>query len=465
MIESGLFTNTAQFPAAPLRRSGLRFLVTRHLLDEDLDRLVEATDRHWEAAVAEAGETPEAVYQRFGLEPPPSREARRRTHAATPAEDAPTLTLESADTLEKLDRVEWDAMMAERGCLGSQALEVFESVFGENEVPHHHWAFRYYVVRDAHGDPVLATLFTAALWKADMLSAAEISAEVEREREKDPYHLTQRVFGQGCVLSEGDHLWLRDPVTSPVSRHALSLMLEAVRSDASDLQCAMTVLRDVPKGSSDIEAAYAEAGLMEMEGASAWVVDPIPADFDALLDGLNRRQRQHQRRCVRRFDDRYAVELRSSGTAPLSDRERGHLHDLYLNVARRGLELNTFPLPEALWDRIAGAPGWELVLLRPAEDPEALPVGFFAAYRAGSVYVPLVAGLDYDWVFEDGLYRQLLRQMMERARASGSVSIRYGFGAAMEKRRFGAHAEESGLFVELDDHYCVDALAQVEAKA
>ena len=464
MIQSGLFTNTAQFPAAPLRRSGLRFLVTRHLEREDLDQLVEAVDRHWEAAVAEAGETPEAVYERFGLEPPASRATRRSAQDASRPDPSVALTLERADALDKLDRAEWDRMMAERGCLGAGALEVFESVFAEAVVPEHHWAFRYYIVRDAQGDPVLATLFTAALWKADMLSSPEISAEVERKREKDPYHLTQRVFGQGCVLSEGDHLWLREPAASPISKQAISLLLEAVRSDATALQCAMTVLRDVPQGASDLEALYGEAGLMQMEGATAWVVDPVPEDFDALLARLNRQQRQHQRRSVRRFDDRYHVEVRSPQAGPLPDRERRHLHDLYLNVARRGLELNTFHLPEPLWDRIAQAPGWELVLLRPAEEPQAPPVGFFAAYRAGSAYVPLVAGLDYDWVFENGLYRQLLRQMLERARATGSASIRYGFGAAMEKRRFGAHAEENGLFVELDDHYCVDALAQVEAR-
>ena len=46
---------------------------------------------------------------------------------------------------------------------------------GGERPPEDDWDFHYYVVRYRGGKAVLATFFTAALWKDDMLASAQVS--------------------------------------------------------------------------------------------------------------------------------------------------------------------------------------------------------------------------------------------------------------------------------------------------
>ena len=465
MIEEGLYANPAQFPAAPVRQSGLRFLITRHHRFEDLERLVDAVDRHWEAAVLEAGSTPQSVCQRFGLEPRPSAAPSRKSVAEKTSD---SLVLEWESSIDKLDAREWDSLLGDRGCLGASALRLFERVFGPDrkgaqDEPENRWEFRYVIVRDEEGAPVLATVLTASLWKADMLAPASVSEEVEALRAQNPLYLTQRVFSQGCLLSEGDHLWLREPAESDASRRAIGMLLDWARDEANRLDCGMLVLRDVRDDDRALEAVYEAQGLLRNPGPESLVLDDVPASDQELVGRLGHDHRRHYRRSVEPWNDAYDVEVVGAGGRALDEQEAGHLHGLYESVRAQSLELNTFALPVSLWQRISTSPDWELVLLRPRGEAEAPVSGFFAAYHGGASYVPLVAGLDYTFVAERGLYRQLLRQTLERARRLGRERILFGFGASLEKRRFGARPVASNMFVELDDHFAVDAIEQISA--
>jgi hypothetical protein len=460
MIDEGLYANPAQFPAAPVRQSGLRFLITRHHRFEDLERLVDAVDRHWEAAVGEAGSTPESVCQRFGLEPR-VRPGTPRKSVAEQTSDP--LVLECASSIDKLDAREWDGLLGDRGCLAASALRVFERVFGPENEPENRWEFRYVIVRDEEGAPVLATILTASLWKADMLAPASVSEEVEALRAENPLYLTQRVFSQGCLLSEGDHLWLREPADAEASQRAIGQMLDWARDEANRLGCGMLVLRDVRDDDRALEAVYEEQGLLRNPGPESLVLDDVPADDRELVARLGHDHRRHYRRSVEPWNDAYDVEIVGTRGRELGEREARHLHGLYESVRSQSLELNTFALPMSLWLTLSTSPDWELVLLRPRGEAGAPACGFFAAYHGGSAYVPLVAGLDYTFVAERGLYRQLLRQTLERARRHGLDRILFGFGASLEKRRFGARPVASNMFIELDDHFAVDAIEQISA--
>lgn len=460
LMDDGYYVNPAQFPAAPLEHSGLRFLVTLHQTEADLEGLADACARHWRLAIEASGQTPESVCERFGLEPtgacrPPSPRAPAPTAA-------PALVLERASSIGKLDAGEWDRTAGGAACLASNALRVFEAVFDEAAGPENHWRFHYYVVRDASGEPVLATVFTSALWKADMLAPAEVSRAVEAKRRRDPLHLTQRVMGQGCLLSEGPQLWLRGAPDGGEGRAALALLIEAVRADAEAERAEMIVFRDVPASDDGLSAAYQRADLLRMPTPTAHVLEPVPASDEALVAGLSRDHRRHHRRAVAPHRDAYHVEVRREASAPPSAATSGVLQALYENVRSRRLDLNTYPIPATLWAHAATAPGWELVLLRPREAPEADPVGFFVACDAPSGYVPLVVGLDYEHVERAGLYRQVLATVVERARARDAERILLGFGAPLEKRRLGARPVEASMFVEIIDP---SALLALEAAA
>lgn len=459
LMGEGFFTNPAQFPATPARRSGGRFLLTRHQTAEDIERLVDAIDRHWEPSVRAAGAKPEEIWKAFDLEPPVAAAARRMAAAGE------GLQLERAESIDKLDVAEWDALMADRGCLASEGLRVFEAAFPPDAArPEDRWEPRYYIARGAAGDPLAATVFTKALWKADMLAPDGVSREVEARREEDPYFLTQWVFGMGCLLSEGEHLWLRPGLDGAVRDAAVRAVLETMRADAQALACELRVVRDLRGGSPlsrALEPLLEAEGLLRLPAPDGHVLSPVPVSDDEMMAGLGRDHRRHQRRAVRPFDEAFTVEVAGRDGRPLGPGEAGRLHALYRNVKARSLTLNTFALPGALIERIAEAPGWELLVFRDRGDEGGEPVGFVASRVGSRIYTPLFAGLDYDAVRERGLYRQVIRQAIGRARDLGCQSVELGFGASLEKRRFGARAVPVTMYVEADDHYAFDALAQI----
>jgi len=458
LMDEGFFTNPAQFPATPARRSGNRFLITRHHSHEDLERLADALGEHWEPAVREAGVEPYEIWRAFGLEPPVAPVTRARARSTE-------LYLESCDSIDKLRHAEWDSLMRDRGCLGAAGMSLFESLFGPGAAPENRWDFRYYVVRDGKGEAVLATCFTAALWKADMMAPAEVSARVEQRRAVEPLFLTHRVFSMGCLLSEGNHLWLRDAADASISQAAIALLLRAVRSDADRLGCSVRVLRDLPSEDIVLAHRFASDGMMSMASPESLVVDDVRESEAALVASLGRKHRYHQARYVAPFDAEFDVEVVHAGSRALSDEEVDRLYALYENVRSENLELNTFPLPRGFLRAMAGSPGWELLIFRAKSAPERGPVCFLASYFGDRVYVPLLTGLDYALVRERGLYRQMLRHATLRARQLGKRQVHFGFGASLEKRRFGARPQASTMYLEADDHYAFDALAHIAAEA
>jgi len=461
LMDEGLFTNPAQFPATPARRSGNRFLITRHHTEADLDKLADALAEHWEPAVREAGVEPFEIWRAFGLEAPAASSAPTARSRARSTE----LYLESCDSIDKLQHAEWDSLMRDRGCLSSAGMTLFESLFGADAGPENRWDFRYYVVRDAKGAPVLATCFTAALWKADMMAPAEVSARVEERRRQEPLFLTHRVFAMGCLLSEGNHLWLRDPVDSQNSQAAIALLLRAVRSDADRLGCSVRVLRDLPSDDLALAHRFASEGMLSMAAPESLIVPDVLGSEAELVASLQRKHRYHQARHVAPFDDAYDVEVVHAGSRALGDDEVDRLYALYENVRYGNLELNTCPLPRGFLRAMASAPGWELLIFKQKDAPERGPVCFLASHFGDAVYTPLLTGLDYALVRDRGLYRQMLRHGTLRARALGRPQVHFGFGASLEKRRFGARPVASTMFLEADDHYAFDALAHIAAEA
>jgi hypothetical protein len=394
-------------------------------------------------------------------------ESRQASKASPETARSQELILDRAETIDKFNAREWDSMAAHRGCMPSAALTLFERVFGSSPDPTQHWTFRYYVIRDADGAPVLATFFTKSLWKADMLAPADVSARIEQERERaqDPFHLTQQVFSQGCLLSEGDHLWLRDPVDSATSREALALLMKAVRADAQQLGCEVRVLRDIPAREAGLVDFFEKDGFIRMPAPESLVLHDTMDSEEELVASLSASHRYHDRRRVKPFNDRYRTEIFGLGANPLDPVLANHLGELYRNVKGRSLGLNTFDLPGGIFEEMSRSEGWEICVLRDVENPDALPVGFFAAFHGQPDYVPLVAGLDYGLVDQAGLYRQVLRHVIARAREQGHRRVLFGMGAVLEKRRMGAEIEPALIMMEADDAYAFDAVAHIEADA
>jgi 7-keto-8-aminopelargonate synthetase-like enzyme len=439
LLADGFYTNYAGFPAVPMKHAGVRLTLTLHHSLDDIRALVEALAVHVPAALERGGE------------------AARRRHAKIVT---PELSLSHHTSADALDAAEWDALLGERGTFTVDGLRFLERAFASGERPEDEWDFHYYVVRNRAGKPVLATFFTAALWKDDMLAAPEVSELVEARRADDPYYLTSRHYAMGSLLTEGDHLYLD---RNADWKGALDLLLPAVAEHAKAAGAGTIVLRDLHSADLELAEAIRERGYVKTTLPSSLVYEPVAGGDEEWLAGLSGKARVHQRKAVLPFDDAYEVEFLRHGGREVSDAELEHLYGLYLAVQERGRDLNSFPLPKRVLRELLAHPSWELMTLRLRATGQ---VAAFGAHFVGARhYAPMIVGLDYTAVRSHGAYRQALRRAILRARELGSKRVLLGMGATFEKTRFGAHVQERVAFAQAADHYASEVLAALAADA
>jgi 7-keto-8-aminopelargonate synthetase-like enzyme len=442
LMEDGFYTNLGTFPAVPMKHAGVRMTITLHQTHDDIRALAESLARHVPAALERAGD------------------GARRKAATITGGAVPPLRLEHHRSAAALDAAEWDALLGERGSFTVDGLRFLERAFSRAGRPEDEWAFHYYVVRDPAGKPVLATFFTAALWKDDMLSAGAVSALVEERRAEDPYYLTSMTFAMGSLLTEGDHLYLdrnRD------WEGALDMLLAAVGEHSQAAGAGTIVLRDLHAADRELAEALRVRGYVKVAMPESLVLEPVEGGDEAWLASLSVKSRVHQRKDVLPWDGAYDVEVVRKGGRVLSAAELDHLYELYSAVQGRGLDLNSFDLPRTIFADMLEHDSWELVLLRLREADRV--VAFGAHFVGARHYAPMIVGLDYGYVRSHGAYRQALRQAVLRARELGSRRVLLGMGASLEKRRFGAHVQERWAFAQASDHFSAEVLASLAADA
>src|SRR4051795_10554984 len=299
ILEDGYYTNLGTFPAVPMKHAGVRMTITLHHTLDDIRGLVESLARHVPAALERGGE------------------AAKRRHAKIVGEHAPALVLEHHRSAAALDAREWDSLLGERGTFTVDGLRFLERAFGgAGERAEDEWAFHYYVVRNRAGKAVLATFFTAALWKDDMLAAAEVSERVEERRAEDPYYLTSVTFGMGSLLTEGDHLYLD---RNADWKAALDLLMAAVAEDARAAGAGTIVLRALHAADVELAQAIRERGYVKTSLPQSLVYEPVDGGDEPWMDKLSSKARVHQRKSVLPFDDAYAVEWLGTGGRRVSD--------------------------------------------------------------------------------------------------------------------------------------------------
>lgn len=463
LMDAGFFVDTASYPAVAAKRSGARITITYHHTEDDIALLVDALGEALPAALADEGSSPEKLSAVFAKQLAGRQVRLRPVAAATAATPAETsgLRLERHDTIDTVDRAEWDRLLADRGAFGWAALRTLERTFSSAIVPAEQaWRFTYWLVRSPDGRPVAATFFTTARWKDDMLSDVEVSTEVELRRKHFPRYLTSTVVGMGSLLTEGDHLYLdRDADW----RSAMRLILAAAKAEEERAGASAVALRDLPADDPELHEFLVAEGFLRLPTMPAWERVLDFADDTQFLAGLTKKARYHQRTAVLGWEDRYQVESIVGGSpqaAALSEAARDHLYRLYRNVHARNLALNVFPLPRRLLDEVLAADCWELTVLRLPDGP-AEPIAY-ALLHVGSEHVaPIFVGLDYEYVASHHSYQQTLWQSFRAAERRGARRILLGMSADLQKARFGARPLQRVVYLQPTEQYQVDVLNQI----
>ncbi|WP_422351016.1 aminotransferase class I/II-fold pyridoxal phosphate-dependent enzyme [Flagellimonas sp.] len=448
LMREGYFVNLGIFPAVPVKNTGVRITISRHNQLEEIKALVEAMEHHFPKALEETHTNADRVFHAFKLEP--------RSDTREKVFDGPKV--EVSESIENVDREEWDRYLGGQGVYDWHGLEFLEKAFQGNARPEHNWRFRYVVIRDNSGVPILMAFFSLSLWKDDMLAEAKVSQVIEEERRNDPYHLSSEVLSMGCLFTEGTHMYC-DTSHEWVGR-AQHALLEWIEVQERTMGAKMTVLRDFPKETSWNDTLYGHGFLRVHMPSSCTVELKGMESIETFVEGLSTRNRRHFRKDIRP----YLGRVRKQVVQKLLPSHLVQVKKLFGEVQARNLGLNTFSFPDALFGQMNEDPLWEFIMLSHLDETDRVVGVMFCYNNTGKVYVPAFVGMDYSVLEEFATYRQLLYRTIERAIERGFSKIDFGMTAAFEKRKLGATVRDRYAYLQTDDNFILELLGVMEGQ-
>lgn len=462
MLTAGYYVNLGIFPTVPLKNTGLRFTVTLLHSFEQIEEMIATMAAELKLAMLEEGIGLEEIFKAFKKQLPvkegqaviePVEKPILETVYDSPEGELSMSTISGKflvsvfSSIAEIGAEIWDSLFADRGGFDFNALMLLERAFSRNASPEDRWDFDYIIVRDLSGQIIFATFCTTTLWKDDMLSPVEISRNIELARDADPYHLTSRVLSTGCLLTEGEHVY--KDLKHPLWKEAGSAFLQTLYSLQEKRQAENIVLRDFHGLHQEWDDLLMENGFIRLTMPDTHHLPIGFTDPESYLRSLPPKSRNQLRSSVLRNSSDFSVEIISLLT---NQKKITEWYNLYLNVKERGLDLNTFALPENLFQQMATDPSWDIMELSLPEITHG-PVSVLFSYIAETDYIPTVIGIDYTHNGAFNIYRQTLYHAIQRAAALGKQTVKLGFTASMEKKKLGAIAVNCYAYVHSQDGY------------
>jgi 7-keto-8-aminopelargonate synthetase-like enzyme len=448
MLNEGFYMNIAIFPAVPETCSGIRFTITLHQTMEDIENLVIALAKHFPLALKEEGRTVKDIKRAFKkvanldyLEEPQANE--EAVHKSK-------FIVRQEKSIKNIEAALWNRLLGHRGTFSWAQLLMVEQTFSNNPEPQHNWEFRYYIISDQQGRPLLATFFTIALCKDDMLAPYSVSQLVESNRTKNPYYLTSKAMLMGSAVSEGQHLYLDR--SHPEWQEVLTLLLDKVMEEHEKQETEMIVLREFDAEDKELNDFFVRNAFIKADFPDSHVIKDIHWNSkEEFLGQFERHRRQYLKQKVFKPEVFFETDICKGENSELN-----YWYSLYENVSKKSLEVNTFKLPRVFFENVVKHTDWEVIRLRlkPEIDKreERLPVAVMFCCKSPHHYTPLFIGLDYDFL-DYNIYPQILWQTIKRAKELNLAPIHFGFTASQNKQKFGAVPVSQSGFVQMKDNY------------
>lgn len=456
LMKEGFFVNLGIYPGVPVKNTGVRLTISRHNQREEMKSLVEAMVYHYPKALEETATTRNKVRKAFHL--PIEEQVKDKEDIVPVKED---LTVQHETTIHAFNKNDWNKWMGGNSVFDWDGLRFLEETFHNNELDEHNWSFHYITIRDKQQQVVLATFFCKALWKDDMLAPAAVSKQIEEKRKQNPYHLTSPVLAMGSLFTEGEQCYINRE--HPAWNDALRLLLHHLEMLDEKLNTSMLVLRDF-KHDETLNEFFHNQGFIKVDMPESCIVESLhwktPEEY---LATLSARSRKHFRSDIQPFEQYFDIEYKQSA----SEQEIDIFYTLYENVRSRNFDLNTFSFPRKLFANMAQDPNWEFIVayLKNEYDgrEERLPVGVMFCYKnTNATYVPSFIGMDYEYIQQYQVYRQLLYQTIKRAQQLGFSKIDFGMTAAFEKRKVGATIIPKVAYVQPKDNFTMELIGGIQ---
>ncbi|MEM9824464.1 MAG: aminotransferase class I/II-fold pyridoxal phosphate-dependent enzyme, partial [Bacteroidota bacterium] len=203
----GFFLNGASFPAVPMRRSGIRFMINLTHDKAKITEMLNALSEVYVQTIFKHGYTFEQIAKNFRI--PVFQVNTQYSLAEKKSQDGESLKVIIKASIQDCDAEEWDAIFRHSGTLSYNNIAIIEKTFTQQELPENSWDFYYLTVKNKQGVVVLKTLITTALTKDDMFAPGYISEKVEKERQLGlKYYLTSKTVITGSLITKGNHVYI-----------------------------------------------------------------------------------------------------------------------------------------------------------------------------------------------------------------------------------------------------------------
>lgn len=455
LMGEGFFVNLGIFPAVPIKNTGVRITVSRHNEKEEIKALVEAMEYHYPKALAATFSSNDSVRKAFNL---PKRQLK---HIVENKSDGVSVQVERC--IAAIEKDDWNVLFGDRGIFDWDGLQFLEKTFSKNQKAEENWDFYYFIIRDQLGKPILATFFTYALWKEDMLAPASVSKAIEKIRSDKPYHMTSYVLSMGSLFTEGEHLYLDN--NHPLWQNAMHRLFNELEKLDDTLNPSMLIFRDFDT-LEVLNEFFHNHGFFKVAMPEAGMIHNLKWNgLDRYLSTLSSKSRRHFKKDIAPFEPHFKVEI-LNGILP---GQIDTFYSLFENVRKHNLGLNTFGFPKHMLQYMSDTNAWEFIVLtlKPTfvNFKKEIPVGVMFCYKnSGNTYVPAFVGMDYQYAFEHQVYRQLLFQTVKRAGEIGCQVIDFGLTAGFEKRKIGADIIEKSAYIQAKDNFSMELMEMMETK-
>ncbi len=449
MLDDGYYTNLGAFPAVPMKNTGVRFTITRLHTFKQIEGMITSMARHFDEVLLEQNISRDQIYKAFKIDNPGETNTE---DTFQPIIKPSNLILEKYQSISEIKKEEWNAIFQGKGSFDYEGLLFLEKTFKNNSLIENNWEFDYLIVKDKSQRVVLATFFTTALCKDDMLSHETISHKIEIIRKtSDPYYLTSLMVMTGSLLTEGGHVYINEK--SEYKKQAFNELYWMASALMKKYNAGSIMLRDFDDGNTELDKAMLGNGYFKTQMPERNVHQELTwTNETEFIASLTHKARKHFRGQVLKHVNLIECEVVKNPT----DQQIKHWFKLYNQIKGSSFKLNTFDLPINLFENIANSPNWEVlsVKLKTGEAKDELKeVAVVFNYKSGDVYNAIFIGVDKSEQFEINVYRQALYQVILRANYLKCTSINLGFTASLEKRRMGADAYKTVAYMQANDHF------------
>jgi len=456
LMDEGFYTNLGIFPAVPESCTGIRFTMTNHLKIEDIEKFAQKMAYHLPKALNEEGRTMNDIIRAFKKVVNLEEKIKSSNHISE--EPTASFKIQRFRSINEINKMEWNGLNGKNGSFDYENLLMLEKIFSHNTEKENNWKFFYYVIRDQNNNIILSTFFTSCLVKDDMLSPEKVSKKIEEERKINPYYLTSKAFMMGSLLTEGKHLYIDK--TQKLWKQALTILLDFVWEEQEKQEASILYIRDFREDDIEIRDFFMDHGFVKIEteennvilNTEKWDSDHF---FNEKLDG---KKRYYFRNEVLKNNSLFQVKIEK-----VQKEKINIYYELYKNVKKRKLNINTFDLPIRFFENIGESDNWEVITLDLPEYKKTACVVF--CVKTAYCYCPVVIGIDYSMDESLNVYKKALYYMIKRGLELKVDKICLGLSASEAKHKLGAAPIKQVAYVQMKDNFNMSLIESIKLSA